>query len=510
MSVKGGPDIETDGLVFHLDAAATSISKGYSTEGLRVEYLVVGGGGGGGGWSTAGGGGAGGFLSGDTRLAAGTYTVTVGAGGTRGDNSSSRTGTTGGNSQLGSSLVAYGGGGGGSASNINGLNGGSGGGGFCSSTAGLGGSGVSGQGNNGGNGGPGSWRSGSGGGADQAGGLGNGGYGSAPGGRGKISKLDFVWKYYAGGGASGGCSNGNNSGGLGGGGNGGRTNSDGTNGETNLGGGGGGGGCYNTRATFGGQGGSGIVIIRYWGRQKATGGDTVQYKNGYTIHTFTSSGSFVLSESIDGTSRNKIVGELINMASSNLGSSNGGYWVFDGATNEHIVFGAASGTYASFSVLVWFYPQSISSFENIIDCNYGSYASSGNIGPRLEINNAGNLIWIYSSTTNNNSVCYGHSVKASGLTINTWHFAAITYNGTLNSSVAYYNGVNSGISRALFGSPTGFVGVMNNVVIGKGFHLGSAERYFTGKISNVQIYNRDLSSAEILDNYNATKGRFGL
>jgi hypothetical protein len=41
-----------------------------------------------------------------------------------------------------------------------------------------------------------------------------------------------------------------------------------------------------------GTGGSGIVIIRYLGSQRGTGG-TVTSSGGYTIHTFTSSGTYV-------------------------------------------------------------------------------------------------------------------------------------------------------------------------------------------------------------------------
>jgi len=40
-----------------------------------------------------------------------------------------------------------------------------------------------------------------------------------------------------------------------------------------------------------GNGGSGVVIIRYLGAQKGTGG-TVTSSGGYTIHTFTSSGTY--------------------------------------------------------------------------------------------------------------------------------------------------------------------------------------------------------------------------
>ncbi len=41
-----------------------------------------------------------------------------------------------------------------------------------------------------------------------------------------------------------------------------------------------------------GNGGSGVVIIRYPGPQLATGG-TITSVGGYTIHTFMSSGNFV-------------------------------------------------------------------------------------------------------------------------------------------------------------------------------------------------------------------------
>jgi hypothetical protein len=41
-------------------------------------------------------------------------------------------------------------------------------------------------------------------------------------------------------------------------------------------------------------GGSGIVILRYAGSQRATGG-TITTVDGDTVHTFTSTGNFVLS-----------------------------------------------------------------------------------------------------------------------------------------------------------------------------------------------------------------------
>mgnify|MGYP000900335743 FL=1 len=37
-----------------------------------------------------------------------------------------------------------------------------------------------------------------------------------------------------------------------------------------------------------------------------------------------------------------------------------------------------------------------------------------------------------------------------------------------------------------------------------------ANQFFTGRIAQVQMYNRALTQQEVLQNYNATKSRFGL
>ena len=56
---------------------------------------------------------------------------------------------------------------------------------------------------------------------------------------------------------------------------------------------GGTGGNGGNSAAFGngGNGGSGVFIIRYLGAQRGTGG-TYSYVGGYSIHTFTSSGTY--------------------------------------------------------------------------------------------------------------------------------------------------------------------------------------------------------------------------
>jgi len=265
-----------------------------------VEYLVVAGGGGGG-TNRGGGAGAGGLLqaSGFAVSAGTALTVTVGAGGAA--NASSPYGQNG-NDSVFSSITATGGGAG--ANNVStggeaGSNGGSGGG--TRQEANTPGTGVSGQGNAGGIG------SASGGGAS-----GGGGAGASPaslagssstlggvGGTGLCSTITGQRVFYAGGGGGGGYSADGGIGGAGGGGAGSLFSATGANatpGTANT--GGGGGGARDGAGTYsGGQGGSGIVIIRYPQINSApalvTGSPQVNYSDGYQIYIFTSSGSII-------------------------------------------------------------------------------------------------------------------------------------------------------------------------------------------------------------------------
>lgn len=265
-----------------------------------IDYLIVAGGGGGGhAYETnpagdgAGGGGAGGYLTGTTTATGqAQYSIVIGGGG--GDTASGSNTTA-----LGLTAVGGGYGGqdpasGGGANN--GGNGGSGGGAASDcGGASYGGSATSGQGNKGGDVTAnicGNGRNGAGGGGAGAAGVNGNNSTGAAGGAGL--NWQSLGTFYAGGGGGGGGNSQNNggAGGNGGGGGGGNVNNNGANGSANTGGGGGGGGAGGTGGRAGGTGGSGIVIIRYLGAQKGSGG-TVTSSGGYTYHTFTSSGTYI-------------------------------------------------------------------------------------------------------------------------------------------------------------------------------------------------------------------------
>jgi hypothetical protein len=268
---------------------------------ITTDYLVVAAGGGGGRYG--GGGGAGGLIytTGINLTPSIVYTITIGAGGTVGDNIA---GTQGGNSSIsgsGFSTVTSIGGGGGSGGDASGqvaTSGGSGGGG-ASDGSGVGGKGVypgstylsqTRQGYDGG-----SWTTNN---NYMAGGGGAGAIGTSPssasaaGGVGVASSITGTSVYYAGGGGGGGW-NGQGAGGTGGGGAGGAYNVTPIVGTPNTGGGGGGGG-YDSTYRAGAIGGSGVVILRFLSSvtpAATTGSPTITTDGSYKVYKFTASGS---------------------------------------------------------------------------------------------------------------------------------------------------------------------------------------------------------------------------
>jgi len=258
-----GGSISTDGLyTLHTFSASGSFTPPSCVS--DIEYLVVAGGGGGGGYR-GGGGGAGGARSGSMSLSFQAYSVVVGTGGqgAPGGEATVQTGVNGTNSSF-NGIVSIGGGGGGAGINAEsaGSNGGSGGGEGGSSGANPAGTGTAGQGNNGGaannDSGAEGRRGGGGGGAG-----GTGGAGGANAGDGGTGVTIFGITVGGGGGGSvNTLGNGNSgTGGFGGGGNGGVGSAQ--NGVSGTGGGGGGAGGGFQAPYAGGNGGSGVVVIRY-------------------------------------------------------------------------------------------------------------------------------------------------------------------------------------------------------------------------------------------------------
>lgn len=423
-----------------LGRAVSTVANNFTLNGAvtfdlddNLDYLIVGGGGGGG-TRHAGGGGGGGVLTGSTSFAGGSYSIAVGAGGSgagacnNGSYTQCTVPTGGGNSSIAgtdfTTMTAFGGGAGYSLNiNASALNGGSGGGG---QGVNPGGTGTVGQGYNGGagssGGGNSNWTGGGGGGAGAVGGNGSSTGVAGSGGIGLASSITGSSQYYGGGG--GGSSyvgytagaGGLGGGGAGGGGAGGLAGV-GTAGTANTGGGGGAGAFDSAGWNFsGGAGGSGVVIVRYIGSSAGSGGTPTAgtgTATGYTLHTFTSTGSSALA-------LNPIALQLsgtISGTGSMTANATGGTMKFTGA-NSYTGATSITGGIVQTNNLSALGNNSALTLSNVAgaqlqllnNLNIGSLAGGGTSGGNVLLGSA----MVLNAGANNTSTSYAGVLSGAG------------------------------------------------------------------------------------------------
>ena len=83
-----------------------------------------------------------------------------------------------------------------------------------------------------------------------------------------------------------------------------------------------------------------------------------------------------------------------------------------------------------------------------------------------------------------------------------------TIAGDDNSLKGYWNGIYRSNSNTLSNSNVTSLATNPDLIVGTYFN--GYGHYFQGSIGPIHIYNRTLSANEVLHNYNALKGRFGL
>jgi hypothetical protein len=99
---------------------------------------------------------------------------------------------------------------------------------------------------------------------------------------------------------------------------------------------------------------------------------------------------------------------------------------------------------------------------------------------------------------------WGGSVSSNFLNNNVWNFVCGVIDNTTQRHRYYLNG---NLIETLASSPTAWQPVQAATDT---YYIGRADNYFSGDIAETHRYNRPLSTAEIAQNFNATKTRFGL
>lgn len=189
-------------------------------------------------------------------------------------------------------------------------------------------------------------------------------------------------------------------------------------------------------------------------------------------------------------SRSENNGTLTNGPTFN--SANGGSIVFDG-TNDYALINGFN-LLAPLTIISWIYKTSHKTWASILD-RYGN-ESLDSVSLGFDSDNGQRLMYQW-----NNSPPFSNRVL--GTTIintNQWYHVCVT--ATPTTADFYVNSVFD-VSRSV-----GQVSQTGNFYVGT--NLAGGDEYYAGRIANLQVYNRALSSTEILQNYNSTKTRFGL
>lgn len=186
-------------------------------------------------------------------------------------------------------------------------------------------------------------------------------------------------------------------------------------------------------------------------------------------------------------------------------SSNGGILVFDG-TDDSILFNdPAILRNQNFAISIWINPKvQNNAVISMIDFDHGLLQGWVLQSEDATTNRNFYLAW-YDGTQFQPTSGGGYGLgKGIQITTSVWQNIVYSKNGT--SLIGYKDGIQLYTGTA--SSSNVSYQLNKNLKIGGMIEIGN--RAFKGDIPSTHIYNRALSAQEILQNFNATKSRFGL
>ena len=178
-----------------------------------------------------------------------------------------------------------------------------------------------------------------------------------------------------------------------------------------------------------------------------------------------------------------------------FGTASGGVITFDGV-NDYVDTGLQYSLTSStnFTIGIWFKGFGRTSNNDILVLSY----SGTPVGWAIYQSNTGKFM-CFSRDNNNIETSYINSTTSTNT--NQWFYGVYKKSG--NQFSLYINGV----LEATINANLGNISISNGMRIGN--HTNTSQPYL-GSIGSVKVYNKSLTDSEILQNFNATKGRFGL
>jgi len=180
-------------------------------------------------------------------------------------------------------------------------------------------------------------------------------------------------------------------------------------------------------------------------------------------------------------------------------NSNGGSMVFNGVDN-YVNVGNLGSFFTQGTISYWMNSSAVENYRNTFSTHY----LGGNMGIRFEQYTSSIPLGGFNVVIGNDSGtygAYGYSPTAS-LTQGAWYNVVLVWNTSTSNVIGYLNGAQRfNTSHNLW--PT----TLPSISIGSGYN---SSRYFRGVIPSVHVYNKALSEAEVSQNFNALRGRYGV
>ncbi len=179
--------------------------------------------------------------------------------------------------------------------------------------------------------------------------------------------------------------------------------------------------------------------------------------------------------------------------------ANGGSIVFDG-TNDYVTipYNSLYNTPTGATYEIWVYPTAAGEFLTRGTSDSGTYPDN----PRFYVSGTGQLYFDWSSTGADTYV----DTVSSTITLNQWnHVVGVAQ--TSSQLRTYVNGTQSSYGTVSGTLPSTLPNTADPIIIGGATWI---PRYFAGRVASVKLYNRVLTTTEIMQNFNADRGRFGV
>ena len=182
---------------------------------------------------------------------------------------------------------------------------------------------------------------------------------------------------------------------------------------------------------------------------------------------------------------NLVDGTNYTINNGSFNSSNGGSIVFNG-TSTYASIGTPLSGGTNYSIEAWVLTAALDSSRHIVS-------------------STSNVFWLNNQTLSGGVGGPNSEVTSPSFPINSWRHVVLTFNDAANTMTLYINGAQVSQNVSVTSSF-----IQEELRIGAWYNFVSPVAFWSGRISQVRIYNQAISAFNVSSIYNSQKSRYGL